>query len=116
MRALTDLIDTEDSAWPEILNAVAGAPCPVTVLPADQGRADAELERVRVMTRSWLGAMLGGATAQFYANLRWDGWAEEVAACGLDQAISLFPPPWTVEGKDLNTVSRHPVPMAEALS
>ncbi|WP_281428165.1 hypothetical protein [Actinoplanes hulinensis] len=42
MRALADLIDTEDSAWPEILNAVAG--------------------------------------------------------------------------KDLNTVSRHPVPMAEALS
>ncbi|MBO3743985.1 DUF2625 family protein [Actinoplanes flavus] len=201
MRALADLIDTEDSAWPEVLNAVAGAPCPVTVLPADQGRADAELERLQVTTRSWLGAvvhrtgglvidhgwlrvfgsgsagdrlaslgemnptdgpllvgvdvlggrfawgadggtpsiryfapdslrwedleigyghwlaaMLGGATAQFYADLRWDGWAEEVAACGLDQAISLFPPPWTVEGKDRNAVSRRPVPMAEALS
>ncbi|GAA3945510.1 hypothetical protein Aau02nite_77890 [Amorphoplanes auranticolor] len=60
--------------------------------------------------------MLGGALPEFYAELRWRGWAEEVAACRLDQAIELFPPPWSREGKDLNAVSRRPVPMSEAMS
>jgi hypothetical protein len=152
MRALTDLIDTDDPAWPGIEAAVAAAPIPVAVLAADPRRADDELLRLQVTTRSWLGAVahrsgglvldhgwlrvlgsghddrrlaaLGAVNAQitgggltgFYEDLRWPGWADEVAACPLDQAISTFPPLWTREGKDLTAVSRRPVPMAEVMS
>jgi hypothetical protein len=63
----------------------------------------------------WLHAMLGGATTQFYSTLRWPGWEGEVAAIGLDQGIHAFPPPFTVEGKDLSTVSRMPMPFTELL-
>jgi hypothetical protein len=202
MRALTDLIDTADPAWPAIEAAVAAAPVRVAVLPADPRRADDELLRLQVTTRSWLGAvvhrsgglvldhgwlrvlgsghddrrlaalgavnarvtggiivaqdvlggqfawaagsgrptieyfapdtlrwedcergygdwlaaMLDGGLTGFYEDLRWPGWADEVAACRLDQAINTFPPLWTAEGKDLSAVSRRPVPMAEVMS
>jgi hypothetical protein len=64
----------------------------------------------------WLAAMIGGAMTGFYESVRWHGWVEEVEACRLDQAINLFPPLWTREGRDLNAVSRRPVPMSEAMS
>jgi hypothetical protein len=65
---------------------------------------------------SWLAAMIGGAMTGFYESLRWPGWAEEVGECRLDQAINVFPPLWTKEGKDPAAVSRRPVPMFEAMS
>jgi hypothetical protein len=64
----------------------------------------------------WLHAMLTGAATQFYDTLRWPGWEAEVAAIGLDQGIHTFPPPCTVEGKDLSTASRAPVPITELVS
>ncbi|WP_204015434.1 DUF2625 family protein, partial [Micromonospora andamanensis] len=64
----------------------------------------------------WLAAMIGGAVTGFYESLRWQGWVEEVRACRLDEAINVFPPLWTKEGKDLNAASRRPVPMSEAIS
>ncbi|GAA2890918.1 hypothetical protein Acy02nite_74220 [Actinoplanes cyaneus] len=64
----------------------------------------------------WLAAMISGAAAAFYRDLRWPGWEPEVQACRLDQAISTWPPPWTEEGKDISAASRRPVPMSEAMS
>jgi hypothetical protein len=64
----------------------------------------------------WLAAMIGGAMTGFYETLRWQGWALEVAACRLDQAISALPPLWTREGKDLNVVSRRPMPMHKVIA
>jgi len=64
----------------------------------------------------WLEAMLSGAMTQFYAGLRWPGWETEVAGAGLDQGISTWPPPWTIEGKDLSAVSRTVIPLAELVS
>ncbi|HWS31320.1 MAG TPA: DUF2625 family protein [Actinoplanes sp.] len=64
----------------------------------------------------WLNAMLAGALAGFYAGLRWPGWVDEVTRVALDQGISTYPPPWTVEGKDLAAVSRKPVPLTELVS
>lgn len=64
----------------------------------------------------WLAAMVGGATTDFYRELRWDGWQTEVAATPLDQGIHLWPPPSTVEGKDLNTVARSRMNLAELVS
>jgi hypothetical protein len=35
---------------------------------------------------------MSGRLAEFYASLRWDGWAAEVSAVTADQAINVFPP------------------------
>lgn len=56
---------------------------------------------------------LRGGTTDFYAGLRWPGWEREVASLSLDQGLSLMPPPFTVEGRDLALVSRAPVSLAE---
>jgi len=203
MRPLTELLNNDDPAWPEIAAAIAAAPYPVVVLDADPQRANAELLRAQVTTRSWLGAvihrtgglvldhgwlrvlgsgseqhalasfgeinkrisgglivaqdvlggqfawksstsgkptiqylapdtlqwedtergygdwlaaMIGGALNDFYEELRWPEWIDEVEACRLDQAINVLPPLWTREGKDYNSVSRRSIPMSEAMS
>lgn len=77
-------------------------------------------------TLAWLGLEIGhsqlvvgalnGGLADFYASLRWPGWEDEVSALALDQGLSLVPPPFTAEGKDLAQVSRRPVPHAELLA
>ncbi len=60
--------------------------------------------------------MLTGSLTGFYEQLRWPGWVDEVAATRLDQGIHAWPPPWTAEGKDLSTVSRQAISMAELVS
>jgi hypothetical protein len=55
-----------------------------------------------------------GDLATFYANLRWPGWEAEAEQVGGDRALSLYPPPWTAEGKDVSRVSRRAVSVAEA--
>ncbi|GHJ48801.1 hypothetical protein Cs7R123_61430 [Catellatospora sp. TT07R-123] len=47
----------QQSAWPEVLEAVAGAPYPVEVLPADPERARRCLDGLEITERSWLGAV-----------------------------------------------------------
>jgi hypothetical protein len=49
----------------------------------------------------------------FYQHLRWPGWESDVSALGGDQALSLYPPPWSAEGKDVAKVARGVVPAAE---
>jgi hypothetical protein len=58
VRSLTELVELNDPAWPEIEAAVAAASRPVVVLARDPRRADEELLRVQVTTRSWLGAVV----------------------------------------------------------
>jgi hypothetical protein len=65
---------------------------------------------------SWLAAVLRGVLTDFYETLRWPGWQTEVAALSLAQGIHTFPPPFTVEGRNLAQVSRAAVPMAELIS
>ncbi|GAA4607742.1 hypothetical protein BJY16_006485 [Actinoplanes octamycinicus] len=64
----------------------------------------------------WLNAILRGSLTSFYDTLRWPGWETDTAALTLDQGFSLWPPPFTAEGKDHNTVSRKPIPVAELVS
>lgn len=56
---------------------------------------------------------LAGGLNDFYADLRWAGWEREVAALRLDQGLSIYPPPFTTEGRDLGSTSRRPVPLTE---
>ncbi|MEU4218945.1 DUF2625 family protein [Actinoplanes sp. NPDC026623] len=64
----------------------------------------------------WLHAVLAGSLPQFYETLRWPGWQDEVSALALDQGIHSWPPPWTVEGKDLSLASRKAIPMTQLVS
>lgn len=52
----------------------------------------------------------------FYANLRWPGWQDEIAALRLDQGLAVYPPLFTAEGRNINDASRRPVPFAELLA
>lgn len=61
-----------------------------------------------------LGA-LSGDLAEFYADLRWAGWEAETANIGLDQGISIFPPPFTAEGRDIGAASRRAISYRELL-
>lgn len=56
---------------------------------------------------------MSGALEQFYEPFRWSGWQAEMPSVRLDQGIHLHPPPFTVEGKDVNQVSRRVVPWEE---
>jgi hypothetical protein len=58
VRSLTELVELDDPAWPEIEAAVVAAPYPVVILAGDPRRADEGLLRVQVTTRSWLGAVV----------------------------------------------------------
>jgi hypothetical protein len=64
----------------------------------------------------WLYNVLRGSLTSFYETLRWPQWETEVAGLGLDQGIYAYPPPWSVQGKDLSTSARKPVPMGELVA
>ena len=49
----------------------------------------------------------------YYRGLRWQGWRDEVAGLAADQALYLYPPPFSREGKDVSTVNRGAVPVHE---
>lgn len=77
-------------------------------------------------TLSW-GGLGGGHTAfvemaitgnlgSAFEDLRWTGWEQEVSALSPEQGISLYPPPFSVEGKDPGTVSRRAIPLTELLA
>ncbi|MBH8558219.1 DUF2625 domain-containing protein [Hymenobacter negativus] len=54
-----------------------------------------------------------GNLDKFYDGLQWKGWQKEIAQLDGDHGIFCLPPLFTKEGKDLNKVSRKPVPIAE---
>ncbi len=58
-------------------------------------------------------AMIGGATRDFYASVRWDGWEAECEGLPLDHGFSLYPPPFSAQGVEVSAVSRREVPLAE---
>lgn len=54
-----------------------------------------------------------GNLANFYDGQRWQEWHKEVSQLNGSQGISCVPFLFTKEGKDLNKVSRKPVPIEE---
>lgn len=64
---------------------------------------------------AFVSAMLGGAVVQFYKQMRWAGWEDEVADIALDHGLSIYPFPFTEEGQDLSRTSRRAVPLSELL-
>ncbi|MFD4993096.1 DUF2625 family protein [Cellulosimicrobium cellulans] len=56
---------------------------------------------------------VSGGTTEFYASVRWPGWYDEIGAVRLDEGLSLYPPLWSEEGRDVARSSRTPVPLGE---
>ena len=48
----------------------------------------------------------------FYADLRWQGWEQDVLALGPDQGLGFYPFLWTLQGS-VATSDRRPLPMSE---
>ncbi len=61
-------------------------------------------------------AALSGALGDFYADLRWPGWDREVSALGADRGLSVYPPPFTAQGRDPGAASRRSVPFDELIA
>ncbi len=51
--------------------------------------------------------------SSFYGGLRWPDWKAAIEQIGGDQALSLAPPPWTSEGKDVSKASRRAISARE---
>jgi hypothetical protein len=58
MRPLSELIDTDDPAWPEVQQWIAEATNQVEVLPVNEADRDAALHAIQVTTRSPMGAIV----------------------------------------------------------
>ena len=52
----------------------------------------------------------------FYQRMYWDGWEAEVSSLKGDEALSIYPFPCAVEGKDIAKCSRKPCPIGEIFS
>jgi len=88
-------------------------------LPCDPG----EVAYFGPDTRDWLPTGLShsafvewslkGDTENFYEDLRWQGWEIEAQALALDELLSVYPPPFSEQGRDIGAASRRPVPWRE---
>lgn len=58
MRPLTELINTEEPAWPDVQQWITEAKNPVEVLPANDAHREAALLAIQVTTRSPMGAIV----------------------------------------------------------
>ncbi|MGW4559531.1 DUF2625 domain-containing protein [Streptomyces sp. NPDC004365] len=58
MRELSQLIDVEEPAWPELTETLDASPVSVDVLPADSELGEASILQLQVTARSYLGAVL----------------------------------------------------------
>ena len=61
----------------------------------------------------FVSAAIEGHLADAFETLRWTGWRQEVGQLLPDQGLSIYPPPFSREGKDLEEASRRPVPIQE---
>jgi hypothetical protein len=72
-----------------------------------------EWESLGIGYSEFLTFCFSGDLNQFYQGLRWNGWQTEVKVLDGNKGINCFPFLWTTEGKDINKVSRRPVPIEE---
>jgi hypothetical protein len=59
---------------------------------------------------------VSSAIKEFYQNMYWGGWELEIATLSGDEALSIYPPLWTAEGKNIVACSRRSCPISEIFS
>lgn len=75
-----------------------------------------EWEPLDLTYTAFLNFCFNGDLADYYKNLRWNGWKNEVAKLDGNKTYNFFPPLWTKEGKDVNKTSRKVIPVEEQFS
>ncbi|KAF1070450.1 MAG: hypothetical protein GAK45_00791 [Pseudomonas citronellolis] len=90
--------------------AFGGAPGEVHYLAPD----DSHWASLELGYSDFIQAMLAGGVQNFYADLRWDGWREDVARdVDGSQCLHFWPPLWSAEGS-VQGSSRRAIPLEEA--
>ena len=75
-----------------------------------------EWQELEVGHSTWLSWLASGGTAQFYADLRWPGWENEIRVLAPWQGLAVYPFLWSEEAQaNLAATTRRPVPMPEIL-
>lgn len=59
---------------------------------------------------------VSSAIKQFYLNMYWNGWESEVSTLSGDETLSIYPFPFTAEGKNIAVCARRPCPVSEIFS
>jgi hypothetical protein len=72
-----------------------------------------EWEGTELGQGDWVRWTFASDLDDYYRELRWSRWCDEIAGVATDQALQLYPPPFTQEGKDVSAVSRRAVPVHE---
>ena len=72
-----------------------------------------EWESLDLTYSDFLDFCFNGNLDDFYSNLRWTNWRDEVSKLDGNKAYNFFPPLWSKEGKDVNKSSRKPIPVEE---
>lgn len=88
----------------------------------DQGKVyylapdNLEWEAMDMTYSDFLSFCFTGDLNKFYESLRWKGWEQEVEKLDGAETYNFYPFLWLKEGKDINAVSRKPVPVEEQFS
>ena len=72
-----------------------------------------EWEGMEMGHAQWVHWTLTGDLGSFYENLRWPGWEAEAEPLAIDVGLTLYPPPFTREGRPIADVTRGPAPAIE---
>jgi len=72
-----------------------------------------EWESLDLSYSDFLMFCFNGDLQKFYKTMRWKNWQNDLAQLKGDQAFSFYPFLWTAEGKDIEKISRKPVPIEE---
>lgn len=75
-----------------------------------------EWEPLELSYAEFLNFCFNGDLADFYKELRWADWKEDVEKLDGNKAYNFFPYLRTKEGKDINKVSRRPISVEEQFS
>lgn len=66
---------------------------------------------------AWIDSMLRvQQRSAFYADLRWNGWEQEVATLPPNTGLSVYPPLWSRESRPIEATRRAVVPIAELVT
>jgi hypothetical protein len=99
-------------ARPTVLQAEPGARPTVNYFgPDDLGWVDLEQGYA-----AWLNAIPRGSLTAFYDTLRCPAGRPRLKGSASTRGFSVWPAPFTIEGKDVFAVSRKAVPLAELVS
>ena len=72
-----------------------------------------EWEATNLTYTDFLTFCFSGNLDQFYSDVRWTGWKEDVSKINGNQAFNFLPPLWMKGGKDLNKVSKRAISVEE---